>query len=135
MCFPCCQTSHAAIEVIAIEAIKIVSIDINIIAINVRDKEIINIGTNATAVGQTNNLLEVLVLLTCSGIEKCFSRDLVLLGLNSLQAKSCYGGEKKWKNSPRTSTFSFLVSPCTYYLNHFFCTSPDSIYTIGIPHV
>jgi len=95
LCFPCCQTSHAAIEVIAIEAIKIVSIDINIIAINVRNKEIINIGTNATAVAQTNNLLEVLVLLTCSGIEKCFSRDLVLLGLNSLQAKSCYGGEKK----------------------------------------
>ena len=95
MRFPCCQTSHAAIEVIAIEAIKIVSIDINLIAINVRDKEIINIGTNATVVAQTNNLLEVLILLMRPGIENCFSRDLVLLGLNSLQAKSCYGGEKK----------------------------------------
>jgi len=37
------------------------------------------------------------------------------------------------KNSPHTSTFSFLVSSCTYYFDHFFCTSPDSIYTIGIP--
>jgi hypothetical protein len=67
-----------AIEAIAVEAIKIVSIDINIIVVNVRDNEIINIGTNATTVAQTNNLLEVLVLLTLPGVRKCFSRDLVI---------------------------------------------------------
>jgi hypothetical protein len=37
------------------------------------------------------------------------------------------------KNSPHTSTYSFLVSPCSYYLNHVYFTSPDSIYTIDIP--
>jgi len=38
-----------------------------------------------------------------------------------------------WKNSPHTPTFSFLVSPCTYYFDHFSCTSSDSICTIDIP--
>jgi hypothetical protein len=37
------------------------------------------------------------------------------------------------KNSPHTSTYSFLVSPCSYYFNHFKFTSPDSIYTIDVP--
>jgi hypothetical protein len=40
-----------------------------------------------------------------------------------------------WKNSPHTSTYSFLVSPCTYYLNHFYFTSPDSIYTDIPPRI
>jgi len=37
------------------------------------------------------------------------------------------------KNSPHTPTYSFSVSPCSYYFDHFSCTSPDSIYTIDIP--
>ena len=37
------------------------------------------------------------------------------------------------KNSPHTPTYSFLVSPCTYYFNHFSCIPLDSIYTIDIP--
>ncbi len=39
---------------------------------------------------------------------------------------------KRVKN-PHAPTFSFLVSPCTYYFDHFSCTSSDSIYTIDIP--
>ena len=41
--------------------------------------------------------------------------------------------KNKTKNSPHTSTYSFSVSPCTYYFDHIYCTSPDSIYTIDIP--
>ncbi len=37
------------------------------------------------------------------------------------------------KHSPHTPTYSFLVSPCTYYFNHFSCIPSDSIYTIDIP--
>ncbi len=37
------------------------------------------------------------------------------------------------ENSPHTSTYSFSVSACNYYFDHFCCTSPDSIYTIDIP--
>ena len=61
-------------ETAAVEAIKIASIDINTIVINVgRGKEIINIGTNATAVAQTNNLLKVLVLLTLPGVKNALA--------------------------------------------------------------
>ncbi len=31
------------------------------------------------------------------------------------------------------SPHSFSVSPCSYYFDHFYCTSPDSIHTIDIP--
>ena len=37
------------------------------------------------------------------------------------------------KNSPHTSTYSFLVSPHFHYYFPFQFTSPDSIYTIDIP--
>jgi hypothetical protein len=42
-------------------------------------------------------------------------------------------GNQNSKNSPHTPTFSFSVSPCTYYFDHFSCTSSHSIYTIDIP--
>jgi hypothetical protein len=75
--FPCCYQGHR----ITVEAFIIVSNNINIIIVPVKDKVIINIGTNATDIAQTNNLLEVLVLLTLLGVGNHFSHDLVISAL------------------------------------------------------
>ena len=74
----------AAIKAIAVEAILIISNDINIIIVPV--KEIVSIGTNATAIAETNNLLKVLVLLMLPGIGNRFGRGLVISGLSGCTA-------------------------------------------------